>query len=165
MHLHTYVSYVISNSKDNPLRKGNYYYPCFTDEKAEVREAKQRAQGHTAGKEQRWALNPGLSDSRERQEHFSSGSTLIPGRSQTLVLVNYSVLLTCSSCPPLLHAVITFAKWVSHGGHLIHWVTWKLNKWGGSSALLPPSCPLNSRQPNCFTWTTYCFVHTRAKWK
>lgn len=42
-----------------------------------------------------------------------------------------------------------------------------LNKWGRSSAPLPPSWPLtwNCCHPNWLTWTTFCFVRTGAKWK
>lgn len=99
--------------------------------------------------------------------HFSSDTAHTPSRSRTMVSVNHPgflpvpLLATPSPCSCYLWQVgqswWAFDPW----GHMK--IT--LNKWATRSALLPPSGPLSSHQPDYFTWPTLCSVHTRTKWK
>lgn len=107
-----------------------------------------------------------LCDSREQQETLILGTALTPSRSQTLLLVNCSVLLTSSlSCHPypmLLQFLANVSLSVGIcsigpcGGH-----PEKMEQDHGSAAsFLSPDLRLLQ---TCLPWTTFCFVHPRVK--
>ena len=107
-----------------------------------------------------------LCDSREQQETLILGTALTPSRSQTLLLVNCSVLLTSYlSCHPysmLLQFLANVSLSVGIcsigpcGGH-----PEKMEQDHGSAAsFLSPDLRLLQ---TCLPWTIFCFVHPRVK--